>query len=248
ECLKTCKQNIEDQLQSLYYSFYSLQDSDSLQKHVNANLIPYLRYDILKDEPNLDAIYTLLCYSGYLTVKFDDELNNKVDKQWMFTKAKLAIPNREVAEQWKMWIIDFIGITRSYEGWYHTFILGALAMYHSDDYQVMSNCESGTSSPDVRIIPVNHKFNTCIIFEFKRAESGDYKEMKDCTQNALDQIVAKNYRLNTASHIEVIVEVAIAFFKKEIFVSAQLLQRKKSGKNGELSTNAWVIVSSDESC
>ncbi|KAF0406856.1 DUF1703-domain-containing protein [Gigaspora margarita] len=102
ECLKKCRQNIEDQLQSLYYSFYSLQDSDSLKKHVEVNLIPHLRYDILEDAlklDNLDAINTLLCHSGYLSVKFDEEFNNKDDKQWVSTKVNLVISNREVAEQ-----------------------------------------------------------------------------------------------------------------------------------------------------
>ncbi|RIB17942.1 hypothetical protein C2G38_1389601 [Gigaspora rosea] len=71
ECLKKYGQNIEDQLQSLYFSFYSLHDSNSLKKHVEVNLIPHLRYDILDDAPKLDkldAINTLLCHSGYLTV------------------------------------------------------------------------------------------------------------------------------------------------------------------------------------
>ncbi|KAF0406857.1 DUF1703-domain-containing protein [Gigaspora margarita] len=36
----------------------------------------------------------------------------------------------------------------SYEGWYHTFILGALAMFHSDDYQVVSNRETGNGRPE----------------------------------------------------------------------------------------------------
>ncbi|CAG8607437.1 3418_t:CDS:2 [Ambispora gerdemannii] len=283
KCLKKCSQNIEEELQSFYYSFYSLQEDDS---YVKAELIPHLRYDVLENEPEINMIYTLLCYSGYLTISFDDEFINKVDKQWELTEAKLVIPNREVAKQWKRWIIDFIGISqlktndifnslfkkdiktfcekfpalymeiiscydigdskraKSYEGWYHTFILGALAMFHGDDYQVISNREIGKGRPDVRIIPNNKKFNTCIIFEFKLAESEDCGEMRKLANKGLKQIADKNYRLNTASHIEVIIEVAIAFCKKSTFVSAQHLQRKKGGK---LSTDAWEIVSSAES-
>ncbi|CAG8797160.1 14443_t:CDS:1, partial [Cetraspora pellucida] len=170
--------------------------------YVKVELMPHLRYDVLENELEINAIYTLLCYSGYLTVKFDDEFNNKVDKQWMSTEAKLVIPNKEVAEQWKEWIIDFIGVSRlktndifnslfkkdikmfceqfpalyieiiscydigdskragSYEGWYHMFILGALAMFHGDDYQVVSNREAGNGRPDVRIIPINQKSDT----------------------------------------------------------------------------------------
>ncbi|CAG8750824.1 13706_t:CDS:1, partial [Cetraspora pellucida] len=289
ECLKKCSQHIEDQLQSLYYSFYSLQDGDSLQKCVKVKLLPHLRYDVLDNEPEINVIYTLLCYSGYLTVDFDDTSNNKADKPWEPTEVKLVIPNKEVAEQWKQWIIDFIGISRlktndifnslfkkeiktfceqfptlymeiiscydigdakrakSYEGWYHTFVLGAVAMFHGDDYQVVSNRETGNGRPDVRIIPINQKSDTCIIFEFKLAKSENRDEMKISAENGLIQIADKNYRSNTANHIETIVEVAIAFCKKSTFVSSQLLQRKKGGKKGKLSANAWEIVSSSES-
>src|SRR6185312_1384545 len=77
----------------------------------------------------------------------------------------------------------------------------------------------GNGRPDVRIIPVNQKIDTCVIFEFN--------EMRKSAKDGLNQIVDKNYRSNTASHIQMIVEVAIAFYKKSTFVSARLLQREK---------------------
>ncbi|CAG8683462.1 10487_t:CDS:2, partial [Racocetra fulgida] len=230
ECLKKCSQNIEEELQSLYYSFYSLQDAD---RYVKVELIPHLRYDVLVNELEINAIYTLLCYSGYLTISYD-ELD-------VSTEVKLTIPNREVAKQWKQWIIDFVGVDRlkandifnllfkknikvfceqfpalymeiiscfdigdskrakSYEGWYHTFVLGALAMFHGDDYQVVSNRETGKGRPDVRIIPINPKFDTCIIFEFKLAKSKDREGMRKLAKEGLKQIIDKNYRSNTAN-------------------------------------------------
>ncbi|CAG8616981.1 3411_t:CDS:2, partial [Ambispora leptoticha] len=278
ECLKKCSQNIEEELQSLYYSFYSLQDAD---RYVKVELIPHLRYDVLVNELEINAIYTLLCYSGYLTISYD-ELD-------VSTEVKLTIPNREVAKQWKQWIIDFVGVDRlkandifnllfkknikvfceqfpalymeiiscfdigdskrakSYEGWYHTFVLGALAMFHGDDYQVVSNRETGKGRPDVRIIPINPKFDTCIIFEFKLAKSKDREGMRKLAKEGLKQIIDKNYRSNTASHIETIVEVVIAFCNKSTFVSAQCLQCKKGGKKGKPSTHDWEIISSAES-
>ncbi|CAG8770811.1 12945_t:CDS:2, partial [Racocetra fulgida] len=176
-----------------------------------------------KNNQNLELDNLRTQYNGYQTI----------DKQWMSTEAKLVIPNKEVAEQWKEWIIDFIGVT--------------LAMFHGDDYQVVSNREAGNGRPDVRIIPINQKSDTCIIFEFKLAKSENRDEMKISAKNGLNQIADKNYRSNTANHIETIVEVAIAFCKKSTFVSAQLLRRKKGGKKGKLSTNAWEIYSSEES-
>ncbi|RIB09452.1 hypothetical protein C2G38_2146541 [Gigaspora rosea] len=251
--------------------------------------MPHLRYNVLKNKPEINAIYTLLYYSGYLTINFDDKFNNKVDEQWKPIEVELIIPNREVAELWKQWIIDFIGVNwlmtsdifnslfkknikkfckqfpalymeiiscfdngdskkaKLYEGWYHTFVLGALAMFHSNDYQVVSNRETGKGRPDVRIITINIKFDTCIIFEFKLAKSKDLEEMRKFARERLKQITDKNYRSNTASHIETIVEVAIAFCNESTFVSAQCLQRKKGGKNGKLSMHDWEIVSSAES-
>ena len=114
ECLKRCNRDIEIQLQNLFYTFYSLQDDDSLQRLVEMELKPHLRYDVLEKELEIDAIYTLLCYSGYLTVKtYSTDVELIVpNKQWGSTKVQLIIPNREVAEQWRQWIIEIIGVAR----------------------------------------------------------------------------------------------------------------------------------------
>ncbi|KAF0356341.1 DUF1703-domain-containing protein [Gigaspora margarita] len=115
--------------------------------------------------------------------------------------------------------IDDSKRAKSYESWYHTFVLGALAMFHSNDYQVVSNCGTGK----------------------------DLEVMRKLAREGLKQITNKNYRSNTASHIESIVEVAIAFNNKSTFVSAQCLQHKKGEKKGKLSTHDWEIVLSAES-
>ncbi|CAG8676303.1 10445_t:CDS:1, partial [Paraglomus brasilianum] len=88
ECLKRCSRDIEIQLQNLFYTFYSLQDDDSLQRLVEMELKPHLRYDVLEKELEIDAIYTLLCYSGYLTVKtYSTDVELIVpNKQWGSTK------------------------------------------------------------------------------------------------------------------------------------------------------------------
>ncbi|RIA85819.1 hypothetical protein C1645_857259 [Glomus cerebriforme] len=114
KCLKKCNQDIKRQLQNLFYSFYPILDNDSLSL-VKAQLIPYLRYDILEKELKIDAIYTLLYYSGYLSVKTNNSINDKSEKevveQWGDnTTVELIIPNREVAEQWRQWIFEIIGI------------------------------------------------------------------------------------------------------------------------------------------
>jgi hypothetical protein len=67
---------------------------------------------------------------------------------------------------------------RIYETWYHTFIIGTLAMYHDVEYQVLSNCETGEGRPDVRIIPIVQSKSICILFEFKLSKTDDRNEMK----------------------------------------------------------------------
>jgi len=237
DCLKRCDRSIEEQLNTIFYSFYSEQQVNKL--FIEAQLMSCLRYNTIKKELNIDAIYTLLYYSGYLVAEIDggdDRLKGKVIKRWgINTKVKLRIPNREVAEQWRQWINQIIGEdrltinnnlynllfekdiktfcrkfptlfmemischdiadakrTKLYENWYHVFVLGTLAMYHGDDYQVVSNREVGKGRADIRIIPTNQKKDIGIIFEFKLAESEDYDEMKDKAVEGLNQIDEKS--------------------------------------------------------
>jgi len=68
--------------------------------------------------------------------------------------------------------------------------------------------------------------------------------MRKSAKDGLDQIVDKNYRSNTASHIQMIVEVAIAFYKKSTVVSARLLRREKVEPS---TSHTWKVVSSAES-
>ena len=95
-------------------------------------------------------------------------------------------------------------------------------MYHGSEYQVLSNRENGRGHPDVRIIPINTNKNVCILFEFKIAMSDERNEMKKCAERGLEQIVEKKYQANLPNNIKVIVEVAIAFYEKNVFVSARL--------------------------
>ncbi|RIA95611.1 hypothetical protein C1645_733909 [Glomus cerebriforme] len=113
-CLKRCDQSIEEQFNIIFYSFYSKQVN---KLFIEAQLMSCLRYNTIKKELNIDTIYTLLYYSGYLVAEIDgadDRLKNKVVDQWgNNTKVKLMIPNREVAEQWRQWINQIIGKNHS---------------------------------------------------------------------------------------------------------------------------------------
>ncbi|CAI2199753.1 9495_t:CDS:1, partial [Funneliformis geosporum] len=97
--LKMCGPDIKELLYNLLYSFYQSQGVDLLQ---DVELKSHLRYDIIDKNPDINAIYTLLYYSGYLTVVSSTDI----------TMVKLVIPNEEVAYQWKLWIFDIIGMER----------------------------------------------------------------------------------------------------------------------------------------
>ncbi|RIA87459.1 hypothetical protein C1645_740101 [Glomus cerebriforme] len=288
-CLKKCDQSIEEQLNIIFYSFYS----ERVNKlFIETQLVSCLRYNTIQQKKlNIDAIYTLLYYNGYLVAEIDgadDRLKGKVIERWgNKNKVKLMIPNREVAEQWRQWINQIIGKNRStinnnlynllfekniktfccrfptlymemiscydiadvkrtklYENWYHVFVLGTLAMYHGDDYQVVSNREVGLGHADIQIIPTNQKKDIGITFEFKLVTSEDCDEMKKKTIEGLSQINEKNYRVNIPSYVKTMVEVAIAFYKKSAFVSACVLRRKESGPS--IPSN-WKVSLSAES-
>ncbi|GET03139.1 AAA family ATPase [Rhizophagus clarus] len=127
--------------------------------------------------------------------------------------------------------------TKLHEGWYHAFVLGSLAMYHGDDYQVISNREVGLGHADIHITSTN-KYDTNITFECKVAPSEDFNVMKSCARKGLDQIDEKKYNANTLKHVKTIVEIAIAFYKKHAFVSARILQRIGETFNWEVSSTA----------
>jgi hypothetical protein len=254
--LKKCEPDIKILLENVLSTYSPGSDISS----VSVELQNVLRYDILKKKPRIEAIYTLLYYSGYLSIK-----------KMKGNLAELVIPNEEVANQWRSWIFEVISIervrtneiyeslfqkdikkfceqfpplymdmvscydiadlkrTKLYETWYHLFTLGTLAIFHGNDYHVLSNREFGKGRNDVRIIPLNENKDTSIIFEFKLAKSDECNEMERSAEEGLDQIVDKNYRANIQDFVKVIVEVAIAFHKKSAFVFARLLKRKKDG-------------------
>ncbi|RIA99182.1 hypothetical protein C1645_811649 [Glomus cerebriforme] len=78
---------------------------DKDYKDINS-LFQSMYSNVAKKEPNIDVIYTLLYYSGYLVAEVDgadDRLKEKVIERWENNaKFKLIIPNREVAEQWRL--------------------------------------------------------------------------------------------------------------------------------------------------
>lgn len=82
------------------------------------------------------------------------------------------------------------------ERFYHGFVLG-LMVELADRYVVTSNRESGFGRYDVMLEPRTSD-DTAVIIEFKVQED-DEKELSDTAEDALRQIVEKNYRASLAA-------------------------------------------------
>ncbi len=162
---------------------------------------------------NIDDLWTLLLYSGYLTVERHIE----------FSRYSLRLPNEEVRLYFKKMLrdINLTGALRSVifadllfndfdsfkiklneltysfsyfdlndERSYHILLISLLAMYEgvgkNGSYEVFSNRESGAGRPDVMVI--DKKADKAIILELKHVKNSNFKteeEKHKCISEAL---------------------------------------------------------------
>jgi hypothetical protein len=109
-----------------------------------------------------------------------------------------------------------VGINNS-ENFYHAFVLGLLVQLE-DDYEVLSNRESGIGRYDVMLIPKNINKNG-IIIEFKSARLSKNESLDELLDQALKQIEDKKYDTELKRKgIKNIIKWAIAFKGKEVRV------------------------------
>jgi hypothetical protein len=102
---------------------------------------------------------------------------------------------------------------------YHTFVLGLL-LNLNDDYQVVSNRESGYGRYDIMIIP-NNSDKLGIILEFKKVNKHKDEDLEIGGKKALKQIKDKKYKQNLVSKgIDEILEIGIAFSGKKVMVKS----------------------------
>ncbi|GES81647.1 AAA family ATPase [Rhizophagus clarus] len=112
EYLKKCGSGVKDRLHSIdniiHSSFSQDQDesdeSDESVIGLDVELMPYLLYNDLDTKPEMNALCTLLYYSGYLTMVPGSLTGHTVKN------VKLVIPNREIACQWILWIFEVMSM------------------------------------------------------------------------------------------------------------------------------------------
>lgn len=209
--------------------FDVLMNGQSLVKYIK----PELTY---REMDNINNIYSFLLLTGYL----------KVIKDMGENQFELVIPNKEVFEIYKqpfmsyfedyttrrknelyqelvdgdakkvnLLLNDILFRSISYfdnqESFYHGFLVGLL-----NDYEVVSNKESGNGGFDVCVLPENI-LGTVVLIECKHSISED--DLIDDAKEGARQIVEKKYlEEHKFKKYEKAIGYGISFYKKQCYV------------------------------
>ncbi|MDO5813731.1 MAG: AAA family ATPase [Bacillota bacterium] len=220
---------IQNGSDELHEEFEQLIQGQSLTKYIK----PELTY---REMDNINNIYSFLLLTGYLKIKEDLGEN----------QYKLIIPNREVYEIYKQTFMSYFedyttsrknelyeelikGDTKkvnillndillrsiSYfdnqESFYHGFLVGLL-----NDYEVLSNRESGNGRFDLCILPETI-LGTVILIECKHSISED--DLIDDAKEGAKQIIEQRYlEEKRFKKYEKAEGYGISFYKKQCYV------------------------------
>ena len=209
--------------------FDALMNGQSLIKYIK----PELTY---REMDNINNIYSFLLLTGYLKV-----IKDRGENQY-----ELVIPNKEVYEIYKQSFMSYfedyttsrkgelyqelvdgdakkvnlllndillrsISYFDNQESFYHGFLVGLL-----NDYEVVSNRESGNGRFDVCVLPENI-LGTVVLIECKHSISED--DLIDDAKEGVRQIVEKKYlEEHRFKKYENAVGYGISFYKKQCYV------------------------------
>lgn len=201
------------------------------------SLIKYIKPELTyREMDNINNIYSFLLLTGYL----------KVIKDMQENQYELVIPNKEVYEIYKQSFMSYfedyttsrknelyqelvdgdakkvnlllndillrsISYFDNQESFYHGFLVGLL-----NDYEVVSNRESGNGRFDVCVLPENI-LGTIVLIECKHSISED--DLIDDAKEGARQIVEKKYlEEHRFKKYENAVGYGISFYKKQCYV------------------------------
>lgn len=213
----------------LHKEFDVLMNGQSLIKYIK----PELTY---REMDNINNIYSFLLLTGYLKV-----IKDRGENQY-----ELIIPNKEVYEIYKQSFMSYfedyttskknelyqelvdgdakkvnlllndillrsISYFDNQESFYHGFLVGLL-----NDYEVVSNKESGNGRFDVCVLPENI-LGTIVLIECKHSISED--NLIDDAKEGARQIVEKKYlEEHRFKKYENAIGYGISFYKKQCYV------------------------------
>lgn len=201
------------------------------------SLIKYIKPELTyREMDNINNIYSFLLLTGYL----------KVIKDMGENQYELVIPNKEVYEIYKQSFMSYfedyttskknelyqelvdgdakkvnlllndillrsISYFDNQESFYHGFLVGLL-----NDYEVVSNRESGNGRFDVCVLPENI-LGTVVLIECKHSISED--DLIDDAKEGARQIVEQKYlEEHRLKKYENAVGYGISFYKKQCYV------------------------------
>ena len=201
------------------------------------SLIKYIKPELTyREMDNINNIYSFLLLTGYLKV-----IKDRGENQY-----ELVIPNKEVYEIYKQSFMSYfedyttskknelyqelvdgdakkvnlllndillrsISYFDNQESFYHGFLVGLL-----NDYEVVSNRESGNGRFDVCVLPENI-LGTVVLIECKHSISED--DLIDDAKEDARQIVEKKYlEEHRFKKYENAVGYGISFYKKQCYV------------------------------
>lgn len=201
------------------------------------SLIKYIKPELTyREMDNINNIYSFLLLTGYLKV-----IKDRGENQY-----ELVIPNKEVYEIYKQSFMSYfedyttsrkgelyqelvdgdakkvnlllndillrsISYFDNQESFYHGFLVGLL-----NDYEVVSNRESGNGRFDVCVLPEN-MLGTVVLIECKYSISED--DLIDDAKEGARQIVEKKYlEEHRFKKYENTVGYGISFYKKQCYV------------------------------
>lgn len=201
------------------------------------SLIKYIKPELTyREMDNINNIYSFLLLTGYLKV-----IKDRGENQY-----ELVIPNKEVYEIYKQSFMSYfedyttsrkgelyqelvdgdakkvnlllndillrsISYFDNQESFYHGFLVGLL-----NDYEVVSNRESGNGRFDVCVLPENI-LGTVVLIECKYSISED--DLIDDAKEGARQIVEKKYlEEHKFKKYEKAIGYGISFYKKQCYV------------------------------
>ena len=201
------------------------------------SLIKYIKPELTyREMDNINNIYSFLLLTGYLKV-----IKDRGENQY-----ELVIPNKEVYEIYKQSFMSYfedyttsrkgelyqelvdgdakkvnlllndillrsISYFDNQESFYHGFLVGLL-----NDYEVVSNRESGNGRFDICVLPENI-LGTVVLIECKHSISED--DLIDDAKDGASQIIEQKYlEEHKFKKYENAVGYGISFYKKQCYV------------------------------
>lgn len=201
------------------------------------SLIKYIKPELTyREMDNINNIYSFLLLTGYLKV-----IKDRGENQY-----ELVIPNKEVYEIYKQSFMSYfedyttsrkgelyqelvdgdakkvnlllndillrsISYFDNQESFYHGFLVGLL-----NDYEVVSNKESGNGRFDVCVLPENI-LGTVVLIECKHSISED--DLIDDAKEGARQIVEQKYlEEHKFKKFEKAIGYGVSFYKKQCYV------------------------------